>query len=163
MHGFAAESRTSSTSELASPMLPGIRAPWTGTRELPVQRGMHMPEAVPRSGRHAGAHTALMTGALIRSRGELVWFGVWLLVGAGYGAGLLASLSIGVPIVLGAVVGSALPVARRVGGGASAFGVISGFGLPLLYIAFINRGGPGTICTMTASSQSCVEEFSPWP
>ena len=42
-------------------------------------------------------------------------------------------------------------------------GLISGLSLPLFYVAFLNRSGPGTVCTSTATSQSCVDEWSPWP
>ena len=42
-------------------------------------------------------------------------------------------------------------------------GLISGLGLPVLYVAFLNREGPGNICKVSASSISCTEEWSPWP
>jgi hypothetical protein len=45
----------------------------------------------------------------------------------------------------------------------AALGLISGLGLPLLYIAYLNRGGPGQICVTTASGQSCDMEWNPWP
>jgi hypothetical protein len=34
--------------------------------------------------------------------------------------------------------------------------------MPLL-VAYLNRGGPGNVCTTTATSQSCTTEWSPWP
>jgi hypothetical protein len=33
----------------------------------------------------------------------------------------------------------------------------------LLYIALLNRGGPGDVCTTTGTSSACTEEWSPWP
>lgn len=33
----------------------------------------------------------------------------------------------------------------------------------MFYLAFMNRSGPGTICTTTTTSQSCVDESSRWP
>ncbi|MDT4911999.1 MAG: hypothetical protein QOC66_1127, partial [Pseudonocardiales bacterium] len=32
-----------------------------------------------------------------------------------------------------------------------------------LVIAYLNRHGPGDFCTRTASSESCEEQWSPWP
>ncbi|MCU1430223.1 MAG: hypothetical protein JWL83_4223 [Actinomycetia bacterium] len=43
-------------------------------------------------------------------------------------------------------------------------GLVSGFGAPLLYIAFLNRHGPGDICRHYANGgESCTQESSPWP
>ena len=33
----------------------------------------------------------------------------------------------------------------------------------LAYIAYLNRGGPGEVCTATAESMTCTERASPWP
>jgi hypothetical protein len=42
---------------------------------------------------------------------------------------------------------------QAVGGG------LSGIGLPLLYVAAMNRGGPGVVC----HGQTCGQQWSPWP
>jgi hypothetical protein len=42
-------------------------------------------------------------------------------------------------------------------------GLISGLGVPLLYVAYLNRAGPGTICTTVTGGQECNDEWSPWP
>jgi hypothetical protein len=43
-------------------------------------------------------------------------------------------------------------------------GLVSGIGVPLAYVAYSNRSGPGTICTTTAGGgQACIDEGSPWP
>jgi hypothetical protein len=42
-------------------------------------------------------------------------------------------------------------------------GLISGLGVPLLYVAYVNRAGPGSICTAVAGGQECNDEWSPWP
>lgn len=42
-------------------------------------------------------------------------------------------------------------------------GLISGLGVPLLYVAYLNRAGPGTICTTVTGGQECDDEWSPWP
>lgn len=78
-----------------------------------------------------------------------------------YGVGLLAILTIGLPLLLVAVVGSVL-LARRVPPRPSLFGLVAGLGFPMFYLALLNRGGPGTVCTTTATSQSCVDESNPW-
>jgi hypothetical protein len=42
-------------------------------------------------------------------------------------------------------------------------GIISGAGLPVLYVGWLNRGGPGQVCTSTATSSECTDAWSPWP
>ena len=32
-----------------------------------------------------------------------------------------------------------------------------------LFIAWLNRDGPGPVCTTTAESISCSDQWSPWP
>ena len=86
----------------------------------------------------------------------------WMAVGAGLCFGVLAILSIGVFVLAITAVGTFF-LARRSDARAGVAGLISGFGLPLLYVAFLNRSGPGTICTATATSTSCADQWSPWP
>jgi hypothetical protein len=38
-------------------------------------------------------------------------------------------------------------------------GIVSGLGVPLLTLAFLNRRGPGTVC----DAGRCAQQFSPWP
>ncbi|MDZ5619539.1 hypothetical protein [Nocardioides bizhenqiangii] len=87
----------------------------------------------------------------------------WLVVGALVSFGFLAGFTIGIPfLLLGlalAGAGVALPVTRNRGVSA----LPAGIGLPLLYIAWLNRDGPGTICTSSAHSTSCEEQWNPWP
>ena len=92
-----------------------------------------------------------------------MWFAAWLMVGAGYGISFLGILSIGL-FVLPLPVFVTILLARQKSAGAGLPGVISGFGAPLCYVAYLNRSGPGTICTTTAGGgMSCVDEGSPWP
>jgi hypothetical protein len=43
-------------------------------------------------------------------------------------------------------------------------GLVSGLALPVLYVAYLNRDGPGTVCrTGRDGSQACIDEWSPWP
>jgi hypothetical protein len=92
----------------------------------------------------------------------MLWFIAWAAVGAAFAFGVLAILSIGLFVLaIDAVV--AVVLARHPQARASLTGLVSGLGLPLLYVAFLNRAGPGMVCTTTATSQSCADEWSPWP
>jgi len=96
-----------------------------------------------------------------RSSRGTVWFVAWILVGAALAFGVLGIATVGVfvlPVALIAGVALALrPAARR-----RAAGVVAGAGLPLLYVAYLNRSGPGTVCTTHAGGQACVDESNPW-
>ncbi|MFC5906358.1 hypothetical protein [Streptacidiphilus monticola] len=96
---------------------------------------------------------------------KLSWFLPWLAwyaVGAAALLSLLAILSFGLflaPVVLvAAVVLARSPRARR-----GFPGAVAGLGLPLLWVAAANAGGPGEVCTTTATGAVCTEEWSPWP
>jgi len=97
----------------------------------------------------------------VATRTGMLWFIAWAAVGAGFVFGVLAILSIGV-FVLAIDVVAAVLLARRPEARAGLTGLVSGLGLPLLYVAFLNRAGPGTVCTTTATSQSCADAWSPW-
>jgi hypothetical protein len=87
----------------------------------------------------------------------------WLIVGALLGLGIEALLTIGAGVLLAAgvlgLLGSRLPALQN----RSAAAVPAGVGLAVAYLAWINRGGPGTVCETTSSSMSCTDEVSPWP
>jgi hypothetical protein len=95
-------------------------------------------------------------------RRNVLWFIAWVLTGTGYALGILGGLSIG-PYILVITLAATIVLVTRTGSGVGLPGLISGLSLPLFYIAFLNRPGPGTVCTSTGTSQSCVEEWSPWP
>jgi len=42
-------------------------------------------------------------------------------------------------------------------------GVLLGLSTAPLYIGWLNRGGPGTVCTSTADVTACTDQWSPWP
>ena len=87
----------------------------------------------------------------------------WAAVGACVSVALLKPLTIGALALVIAAATAALLVWRRRGLDWSCTGLLSGAGLVLLYIAYLNRGGPGQVCTTTATAQQCVSEWSPWP
>lgn len=92
-----------------------------------------------------------------------VWFAAWLIIGAGYALSLLGAASIGL-FVLPLPVLATILLARQQHAHAGLPGLISGLGIPLLYVAYSNRAGPGTICTtITGGGQDCTNEWSPWP
>jgi hypothetical protein len=79
-------------------------------------------------------------------------------VGTAYSLGVLGLLSIGVFVLPVALIGT-FWLRRRRESRSSAPGVVSGAGLPMLYVAFINRDGPGWVCEGTG----CGQQLSPWP
>ena len=92
------------------------------------------------------------------------WWSYPAWVGLGT-VGSLAVLATFTPLVfLVPVVGLlALALVTRPRARAAAPALACGLALPVLFVAWLNRDGPGNICTITPSSTSCVEEWSPWP
>jgi len=86
----------------------------------------------------------------------------WAAVGAGAVAGVLAVLTIGLFILL-ATGALAVALARRADGRLAAPGLLGGAALLPFYVGFLNRNGPGMVCTTTRTGGSCVQEMSPWP
>ncbi|HEX2736631.1 MAG TPA: hypothetical protein VHP57_00685 [Acidimicrobiia bacterium] len=90
------------------------------------------------------------------------WFTVWFLVGGAYCFCLLAMLTIGV-FLLPIPVLATVVLARREDAQIGAAGLISGLGIPLYWVAYLNRDGPGEICNTTRNGTHCMSEWSPWP
>ncbi len=91
-----------------------------------------------------------------------VAFAGWCVIGAAGCFSVLSLLTIGPFVLLLTLMLSGLMLWRVDFGWAMA-GMISGAALPVLYVAWLNRGGPGEVCTTTATSQSCTDAWSPWP
>jgi hypothetical protein len=90
------------------------------------------------------------------------WFVAWFFAGALCALTVLGAFTIGIFVL--PIAGAAIVfLATRRGAVDGIAGLISGLGLPVFYVAFLNRDGPGNICTVTATSTSCTEEWSPWP
>jgi hypothetical protein len=89
-----------------------------------------------------------------------VWFWPW----AGVGAIATFSLDLGALVALPAflVIGT-LAVAAGGRRRTAAFGSLTGAGLPLLWVAYVQRQGPGTTCWHTASSAGCDQHLNPLP
>jgi hypothetical protein len=86
----------------------------------------------------------------------------WYVVGAAGALSVLTLLTIG-PFVLLLTLFVIGLMLWRIDFGWAMAGMISGAGLPVLVVAWLNRGGPGEVCTHTATSVSCTDEWSPWP
>ncbi len=85
-----------------------------------------------------------------------------MLVGAAVASGLLGALTIGVfllPLAALATIG----LRRLPASGLGVAGVVAGAGLGPLFVAYLNRDGPGDVCTATARSLACEQQWSPWP
>jgi hypothetical protein len=90
------------------------------------------------------------------------WFALWALAGAGAALGLLTAATIGEFVLAGTAILTGL-LAWRGDRLLAAPGVLAGMALVPLYVGYLNRGGPGDVCTTTATSQTCTQEMSPWP
>ncbi len=99
-----------------------------------------------------------MTG----NRRDWLLFTGWMLTGACYLLALLAVLSIGLFILPIPLAGTALLATRR-GSQRGLPGLISSASLPLFLLTYVNRHGPGTYCTTSATGGSCTEGLlNPW-
>lgn len=85
-------------------------------------------------------------------------YALWLLVGALGGLGVLSLLTIGPILLLAAgavtVLCTVLRLLNR-----SVTALPAGLAVPVLYLAWLNRGGPGDVC----DPNGCTGEWSPWP
>ena len=90
-------------------------------------------------------------------------FLAWPIIGAALSLSVLEAMTIGIFVLPFAIAG--LLALRKWGGNQkSSVGLISGAGLPLLYVAYLNRQGPGMVCgTYKSGGGYCMEEYSPLP
>ena len=86
----------------------------------------------------------------------------WCLAGAAACFGVISLLTIGPFILLGTLFLCAWLLSRFNFGWAMG-GLLTGAAVPVVYVAWLNRDGPGEVCTHTATSTSCDNEWSPWP
>jgi hypothetical protein len=103
-----------------------------------------------------------VSAALVSRRDDLAGWG-WFCAFAGIGvAAALGAVSLGilalVPALAAAAVLLSRPKIRR-----SAFGLLSGAGFLLLYVAWVQREGPGTTCWHTATASGCDQHLNPLP
>ncbi len=87
------------------------------------------------------------------------WFLVWALLGS---AAALGTVSFG-PLLLVPTALLGVFLWRRPGVRRSAFGLLSGAGTLLLYVAWVQRDGSGTTCWHTATASGCDQHLNPLP
>jgi hypothetical protein len=96
-----------------------------------------------------------------RRSGGWSWFFVWALFGSSW-ALVLVSLGLLLLIptaLLGVLLWRCRPVARR-----SAFGLLTGAGVFLVFIAWLQRDGPGTTCRhIPPAGVQCDQHLNPLP
>src|SRR5579859_6327564 len=106
------------------------------------------------SGSHASSALPASGGPIhLRRCG---WFWAWATVGA---AGALGVISVG-PIVLGPAFIAGMAMRRSQMASRSAFGLLAGAGLLSLFVAYVQRHGPGTTCWHTATASGCDQHLS---
>jgi hypothetical protein len=97
-------------------------------------------------------------GMRVSERG---WFAAWVVVGCALAFGVI-SFALGplvfIPAAVVAVLMIRKPSARR-----GAYGVLIGVGLLLLFVAYLNREGPGTTCWERGTTMGCGEHLNPLP
>lgn len=87
-----------------------------------------------------------------------VWFWIWALNGVVWSL----SVEFGPLAAEPALLLSALLISRRAAR-RSAAGLLTGAGLPLLLIAYLQRQGPGATCYHTATRAGCDQHLNPIP
>ena len=87
------------------------------------------------------------------------WFWAWVLVGCAAAFGLLVAGMLALaPVALVVWLMASRRTIRR-----SAFGLVTGAGIPLIYVAWVQRAGPGTTCWHTATASGCDQHLNPLP
>jgi len=100
------------------------------------------------------------------SRGSaLPWLSTlaWASVGALGAFGIAGLATVGVFLLTGAAVVAAVALSVPALRPPCLPGFLVGLSTAPLYIAWLNREGPGLVCTTTADSMSCSDQWSPWP
>jgi len=93
------------------------------------------------------------------TRSQLPWFLAWAAVGVGFALGISALGVFALPVAL---LVTALLVLRR-HADRSAYGILVGIGLLALYVAYVQRRGPGTVYWHTATASGSDQYLDPRP
>ena len=92
-----------------------------------------------------------------------LWFLAWVAVGAMVPMVVLGAFTIGIFFIPVAGVLTLILLSRRASW-VGLPGLITGIGLPLLVVAYLNRSGPGNVCsTHPDGNGGCTQEWTPWP
>ena len=112
-----------------------------------------------------GGREALTKSPVVASRRPWNYFAIWMLVGGAYAMVIAGAFAIGIFFIPPAVIATVFlvrdPSSRR-----GVPGLFAGLALPLFFVAYLNRSGPGYVCTTSQSaigvSPSCGQEWNPW-
>ena len=93
----------------------------------------------------------------------VVWFAVWLAIGVALAFSVVDGLAFGLFVFPFAVAGVVLLIVRH-HFDRSTWGLLCGIGLLSLYVAWVQRRGPGTVSwhTATASGADTYMDPRPW-
>lgn len=94
---------------------------------------------------------------------QVLGFVVWLLAGGSVAVLFLGAFSIVSLWALATGVVATAVALRIRAGRVCVLGCVSGAGLPLFFVAWVNRSGPGEVCVTTSAMVNCMQELSPWP
>jgi hypothetical protein len=99
---------------------------------------------------------------MVRRADSWTAFFWWAVAGLGLCSGVLSILTVG-PFVLLVTLALCGLLLYRLDVGWGMLGLLLGAAVPLLYVAWLNRDGPGTVCSTNGLVTSCGDEASPWP
>lgn len=88
---------------------------------------------------------------------------LWIIVGTLLAFGVAGLLTVGVYLIPIAAILGVIGLSLRTSRSASALSGLIGAGAVALYIGWLNRGGPGTVCETSQATVTCIEQWSPWP
>jgi hypothetical protein len=100
----------------------------------------------------------------VRPTKTALWkYAWWALVGALLGLGVVGIMTIGLAFLMSAAVLGLIAAFTPTLRNRSVLGAVGGLAAAPLYLAWLNRGGPGRVCSTEGTTVSCVQEWSPWP
>ncbi len=85
----------------------------------------------------------------------------WAVTGTLIGFGIAGVATIGVYLIPVAMVLALIGIVRY--RDRSAIALVGGLAVAPLYIAWLNRNGPGTVCRTVGGTTECADQWSPWP
>jgi hypothetical protein len=97
----------------------------------------------------------------VERRSPSTWAGffAWAVFGAATAFGTVSFPTLAfLLIIIGGSMAAFRPALRR-----SWIGAMAGAGALYMYVAYVQRRGPGTVCWHTATASGCDQYLNPWP
>jgi hypothetical protein len=97
----------------------------------------------------------------VERRTPSAWAGffAWAVFGAATAFGTVSFPTLAfLLIIIGGSMAAFRPALRR-----SWIGAMAGAGALYMYVAYVQRRGPGTVCWHTATASGCDQYLNPWP